>query len=298
LHVYALCACLIGLAATAGLAARVSLATEQRARVVDPTYLHRHIPDLQPKPADISTPSCQYTPIFGAGDDASTPSIMRGVVRFGKIIVFPGGRCTNVNYAAEEQVYVVLNGTGEVRYAGQSVHIKHKDFMYLPAGIDHSPATSSASALELFVMGFRIEPDTPPPPKLLIANLDEIKKQTVSGHPDSVVYQLMMGNTSSRRDRLAAAHLLTSLYYMEFQPGGTNFPHHHDSEEEIYVLIDGHGDMVAGGGMDGIEGRHAAKPGEAYFFRENCTVGFYNSADSPAHILAVRSLYRRSGPSD
>ena len=59
----------------------------------------------------------------------------------------------------------------------------------------------------------------------------------------------MMGDTRSTRDRIAAAHVLTSLYVMEFAPGGTNFPHHHETEEEIYVLLNGRGEMVAGGGM-------------------------------------------------
>jgi hypothetical protein len=57
--------------------------------------------------------------------------------------------------------------------------------------------------------------------------------------------------------------------------------------------MSGRGDMVAGGGMDGVEGRHPAKAGDAYFFRLNCTVGFYASKDSndKARILAVRSRF-------
>jgi mannose-6-phosphate isomerase-like protein (cupin superfamily) len=149
--------------------------------------------------------------------------------------------------------------------------------------------------MRLFVMGFKLPEKAAPPPKLLIANYDDVQKQTVGGHPDSVVYQLMMGDVTSKRDRLAAAHVLTSLYVMEFAPGGTNFPHHHDAEEEIYVLLDGQGDMVAGSGTNGLEARFPTVPGDAWFFRLNCTVGFYNSSQGPAHILAVRSLYPRRG---
>jgi hypothetical protein len=49
--------------------------------------------------------------------------------------------------------------------------------------------------------------------------------------------------------------------------------------------------MVAGGGIDGVEGRHPASAGDAYYFRANCTVGFYNQnkAGAKAHILAVRA---------
>ena len=55
-------------------------------------------------------------------------------------------------------------------------------------------------------------------------------------------------------------------------------------------MLDGSGDMVAGGGTDGVEGRQPARAGDAYFFRLNCTVGFYSSRESPkARILAIRS---------
>ena len=77
-------------------------------------------------------------------------------------------------------------------------------------------------------------------------------------------------------------------------PGGTNHPHHHPTEEEVYLLLEGSGEMVAGGGVDGVEGRRPATPGDAFFYRLNATVGFY-ADPSPnagkARILAVRSRY-------
>jgi hypothetical protein len=44
--------------------------------------------------------------------------------------------------------------------------------------------------------------------------------------------------------------------------------------------------------MDGVEGLHPAKAGDAYYFRQNCTVGFYNrnTPNAKAHILAVRAF--------
>ena len=248
-------------------------------RKVDPTFLHRFIPNVEFQAADVTTDVCRYKPLFGAGDDSP---LVRGVARFGEITV-SGGACKTVSYPAEEQVYVIMEGEGTVQYGDTVAPVKRNDFLYLPANVKHG----ISGRLRLFVMGFRIPPDTAPPPKLMIANLDEIQKQTVGGHPDSVVYQLMMGDTASKRDRIAAGHLLTSLYVMEFAPGGTNFPHHHDAEEEIYVLLDGTGQMVAG------DGQFPSRPGDAYFFRLNATVGFYNSRSTPAHILAVRSRYPR-----
>jgi mannose-6-phosphate isomerase-like protein (cupin superfamily) len=171
--------------------------------------------------------------------------------------------------------------------------VKKGDFLYLPAGVTHGISNPGAGPLKLIVAGFRVAAGTPPPPKLQIANIADVPAQTVEGHPDSVRYRLLMGDTSSKRDRIAAGHRLVSLYLMEFQTGGTNAPHHHDNEEEIYVLVEGAGDMVAGGGLDGIEGRHPARPGDAYFFRLNCTVGFYNGNRGVSRILAFRSTYPR-----
>jgi mannose-6-phosphate isomerase-like protein (cupin superfamily) len=96
---------------------------------------------------------------------------------------------------------------------------------------------------------------------------------------------------TGKRDAIDDAYVVTSLFWMDFAPGGTNFPHHHPSAEEIYLLLEGEGVMVAGGGTDGIEGRHPAKAGDAYYFRPNCTVGFYNQnkPGAKAYILAVRS---------
>jgi mannose-6-phosphate isomerase-like protein (cupin superfamily) len=262
-------------------------------RSVDPTFLHRYVPDLAAKPAEVSTNTCQYKPIFGAGD--SVTSIVKGVARYGEMLVAAQGACAEVTYPAEEQVYVILEGTGVLSYGPQRVPIRTNDFMYLPPGVRHGVSNPCDRPCRVLVMGFKIPAGTKAvaSPRLLLANLDDVKKQTVEGHPPSVLYQLMMGDRKSRRDKLAAGYTLTSLFIMEFAPGGTNFPHHHETEEEIYLVLEGHGEMVAGGGMDGIEGRHPAQAGDAYFFRLNCTVGFYNSREpgAKACILAVRSLF-------
>jgi len=260
-------------------------------RTVDPTFLHRYLPDVSEQRSDLTTATCHYKPVFGAGD-AQAP-VPRGVARFGEIDIDAGGTCEAVAYPAEEQAYVIIEGGGSLDYAGQKITVRKHDFYYLPPGVRH--AMASASGARIIVMGFKIPKGThgTPPSKPLVANFDDVKWQTVSGHPDSVLYQLLIGDTESKRDKIAAGHVVTSLFIMEFEPGGTNFPHHHDSAEEIYLVLDGSGDMVAGGGMDGVEGRHPARAGDAYFFRLNCTVGFYASKDPApkARILAVRSRY-------
>jgi mannose-6-phosphate isomerase-like protein (cupin superfamily) len=261
---------------------------------VDPTFLRRSVSGVGERTMDISSPTCHYKPLFGAGDNQA--SALKGIARFGEITVDPGGASKSVAYPREEQAYFVEEGAGELQFGDGKYPLRRNDFLYLPAGSGHGLTNGGSAPLRVIVMGFKLS--APPTGDSLskpqIANTDDVKKQTVGGHPPSTLYQLMIGDVHSTRDKIAAAHVLTSLFIMEITPGGTNLPHHHEREEEIYLLLEGTGDMVAGGGMDGIEGRHRAKAGDAYFIRLNATVGFYNS-DAPgaktARILAVRSLF-------
>lgn len=150
--------------------------------------------------------------------------------------------------------------------------------------------------MRVMVMGFKIPRATTvsPTPRLMLANAAGVPLVPVAGHGPTSLFKLLMGTTQSTRDKLSAANQMVSLFIMDFAPGGTNIPHHHDQEEEIYYILRGHGDMVAGGGADGNEGRYPAKEGDAYFIRLNTTVGFYSgSRDGAPHdlVLAVRSRY-------
>lgn len=263
-------------------------------RTVEPTFLRRQLGQLVEKTADLSTPSCHYYPIFGEGDPEAR--VARSLARFGQIVVDPGGRCAVVNYPRQEEVYVVLEGNGTLHYGDQQRPVGKDDYMYLPPSVPHGLSNDSQAPLRVLLFSYRI-PDwmhVQVPDRLHIANIQQVPLQVVGNHPPTVKYRLLMGTSDSKRDRIAAAHVLTSLFVMEFEPGGTNFPHHHEREEELYLLLSGEGQMVAGGGMDGIEGRHPARAGDAYFFRLNCTVGFYASPNPQApkaRILAARSLF-------
>ena len=80
-----------------------------------------------------------------------------------------------------------------------------------------------------------------------------------------------MGTTSSQRDKLAAAYL---------------------AEEEIYLLLRGSGDMVAGLDANRKEVRHPVTEGAVFFFKPGTQVGYYSNArEGQSHdlMLAVRS---------
>ena len=260
-------------------------------RQIDPTFLYRDTSTVKEKPSDITTATCHYKPLFGQGD--SDTSVVVGVARYGEIVIDPNGECAPVQYPDEDQVYVLLDGSGSVKYGNETVFLKKEDYLYIPSTIPHAVSNPSTKPLTVLMMGFHtrgFEP-TQLPPHPLHANIEDVPTNFVSGHPSSSLFRLLMGDVDSKRDRIAAGRVLTSLFLMEIAPGGTNFPHHHEREEEIYLVLSGHGVMAAGGGMDGVAGRHPSKAGDAYFFRLNCTVGYYSAPNVKSRILAVRSWY-------
>jgi mannose-6-phosphate isomerase-like protein (cupin superfamily) len=272
----------------AGLCAPLLGANERK---IDPTFLYRDTSKAGEKRADITTATCHYKPLFGQGDGDT--SVVVGVARYGEVIIDPHGACAPVQYPDEDQVYVVLEGSGSVKYENETVSLKTEDYLYIPSTIPHTPGNLSGKPLTMLIIGFRTRGFEPSqlPLHPLKANIEDVPTNIVSGHPSSARFRLLMGDVDSKRDRIAAGRVLTSLFLMEIAPDGTNFPHHHEREEEIYLVLSGHGVMVAGGGADGIAGRHPSKAGDAYFFRLNCTVGYYSAPNVKSRILAVRSWY-------
>ena len=270
-------------------------------RKVDATWLHRYLPGLGETKSDLSSATCHYKPIFGAGD--TDARILRSVSRFAEVSVDAQGQCQNVSYDREEEIDFVLQGTGTLHFGDQTHPLRANDFVYLAPGSKHWIANNSSEAMRVLIMSFKIPARTAlgaTSQPLKIINLNDVKEETVEGHPTSVLYKLLVGPRSGKRDAIDEAYVVTSLFWMNFAPGGTNFPHHHETAEEIYLVVEGEGEMVAGSGMDGVEGRYPAKAGDAYYFRPNCTVGFYNQnkPGAKAYILAVRSRIPTSGEED
>jgi mannose-6-phosphate isomerase-like protein (cupin superfamily) len=261
-------------------------------RTIDPTWLHRSLSDAKDAAIDLTAEGCRYKAMFGEGDAAA--KTLKSVARFGELEIAKHGECRAVHYEREEELYFVLSGKGILRYGEGTYALRSSDFTYLPPDVRHALRNDSDEPLRVVLMTFRIPEKIAvaaanPQPK--IGHLDDVKEEIVGGHPSSVLYKLLAGPRSGKRDAIDEAYVVTSLFVMDFAPGGTNFPHHHETAEEIYLILDGDGEIVAGSGTNGIEGRFPAHAGEAYYFRPNCTVGFYNQ-DKPgakAHILAVRS---------
>lgn len=267
----------------------MAAATEAQGQT--PLHLKRSADTLEAVEMAISTETAHYKPLFGAG--ASDAEVPLGVTRYGQLIVESEGRSQSVTREGEELVYYVLGGTGLLRYGDQEVPISRDDFFYVPPGTAHRFSNPREDTLEVMTMGFSV-PEGPAgaaSAELKIANASDVPFQVLGSHGGTVTYRLLMGTTESERDRLAAAERMTSLYVMDFKPGGTNKPHRHGQAEEIYFLLQGHGEMVAGA-PDGTSERYPAEAGDAFFFTPGSPVGFYsgNEEGEPhARILAVRS---------
>ncbi len=277
-------------------AAAIALLAALGALGADPTFLRRSIADISPAADDLTAGStgASYQAVFGAGDGQAKQ--LKGIARYGVLTVAPHGSSAVVSYPAEEQIYYVLAGHATLVYGDERASIRENDFMYLPVGLKHGIANSSDAPVRLLVMGFRIPAGTVPTPTahLMLANAGDVTPVTLASHGPTTTFKLLMGTTDSKRDKLAAASQMVSLFIMDFAPGGTNIPHHHEMEEEIYYILRGKGEMVAGGGADGNEGRYPAQAGDAFFIRLNATVGFYSGskAGEPHDlVLAVRSKY-------
>jgi len=258
----------------------------------EPISLRRSLADVREQSVDLSTATAHYKPLFGIGDPDA--GLVKGIERFGELTIAPAGASEIASYPDVEGIFFILAGSGTLHYEEKKVPVKENDFMYLPVGVEHGISNQSKEPLRLLVMGYRIpaEANVPSTPKLMKASADDVKQQVLSGHGPSTQFKLLLGTTESKRDKLAAARQINSLFLMDFAPGGTNIPHRHAKEEEIYYVLRGHGDMVAGTDPNGKEMRYPARQGDAFYFAPGTLIGFYSDTpkdEGHAQILAVRS---------
>jgi len=141
--------------------AAILLAVSINLFAADPIFLQRQVQNVQPKPDDLTAASAKaasYKPLFGIGDQDADQ--LKGVARYGELTVSPGGTSAIVSYPAEEQIYLVEEGSGTLVYGDEKAPIKANDFMYLPVGVKHGVANSSGAPVRVLVMGYKIPADT------------------------------------------------------------------------------------------------------------------------------------------
>src|SRR5215471_12564037 len=198
----------------------------------EPDFQRRHMSTVQPAASDLTAPGASYKPLF---ENLTT------VVRYGELTVAPGASTPVVGYPAEEQLYFVTDGNALILYDAARVQVRKSDFLYLAPGVKHGVANISESPVKIVIMGYRVPADRPVEKRsqIPLANADDVALQVLGQHGPTTQFKLLVGLTTSTRDKLAAAAVMNSLFLMDFAPGGTNIPHNHPAEEEIYLLLRG-----------------------------------------------------------
>lgn len=257
-------------------------------------YLSRYVPNLKYGDADLTkdTDTARYKPIFGEGD--KDEKHLNAISRMGELTVDPGGTSAIVTRKNEEHVLYVTSGKGTLIYGREEAPLRKNDFLYVPAGVRHGVSNNSKEPIRVLVMGYKLPKgiDYEPNMALEIANADEVELQVLGSHGPTTQYKLLMGDTTSTRDRLASASQMKSLFIMDFAPHGTNNPHRHATQEEVYFVLQGSGYMVAGLDHYGNVERHPSQVGDTFYWAAGTEVGFYSlnkEGDEHSIILAIRS---------
>jgi mannose-6-phosphate isomerase-like protein (cupin superfamily) len=257
-------------------------------------YLSRSLSSGHETNMELTNGSVRYMAMFGAGDDNS--GLIEGLNRYGNLTIDPSGKSKNAKFPEEEIVVYILDGTGIFDCYGDKMPVTENDFIYIPAGTKFGFSNPRERKLSLLIMGFKIIPgDTiQPSARMMTASAEEVPFQILGSHGPTTQFQLLMGTTKSTRDRMATACRVNSLFVMDFAANGTNIPHRHDDEEEIYFILRGTGEIVAGETPEAKEFRHPSQKGDAWFFSPKTLIGFYSGnkeGEEHARILAVRFRY-------
>jgi mannose-6-phosphate isomerase-like protein (cupin superfamily) len=257
-------------------------------------YLSRFVPNLKYSEVDLTSEgdSATYKAIFGEGDKDGHH--LNSISRIGELTVHPNGTSAVVSRPNEEYVLYVTEGEGMLIYGPEEAPLKKDDFLYIPAGVRHGISNSNRKPIKVLIMGCKLPEgiDYKPKQELEIANANDVELQVLGSHGPTTQYKLLMGDITSTRDRLASAAQMKSLFTMDFFPHGTNNPHRHPTQEEVYFVLQGQGYMVAGLDAYGNEQRHPSQAGDAFYWAAGTEVGFYSlnkEGEEHSIILAIRA---------
>jgi quercetin dioxygenase-like cupin family protein len=108
-----------------------------------------------------------------------------------------------------------------------------------------------------------------------LRNVDEVKKIQSKHHGETALYQVVF---TPERDKS-----LMTLFIMTVKPGGTNKLHTHESQEQIYMILEGGGTVQVG------EEKRKVRKGDAVYLPPKVNHGFFNDTDKKCVILCAGS---------
>ena len=114
-------------------------------RTVDPTWLHRFLPNVVEVKADLTSATCHNRTIFGAGN--SDDRILRSVSHFAEVTIDAHGSCQSVQYDRQEEIYFVTQGTGLLQLGDETRPLRANDFTYLAPGVKHGISNNAEPGL-------------------------------------------------------------------------------------------------------------------------------------------------------
>ena len=101
-------------------------------------------------------------------------------------------------------------------------------------------------------------------------------------HPGDEVKDAFLRLVFDRNDRPAGMANLASMWTITLKPGGSNGPHAHGDEEQIYVCLEGEVEFTFG-----KERVYTLHPGDAVYLPKLYSHGLVNTSDADALVLAV-----------
>ncbi|MEM2875968.1 MAG: cupin domain-containing protein [Candidatus Bathyarchaeia archaeon] len=114
--------------------------------------------------------------------------------------------------------------------------------------------------------------------KMYVVNVGEVEEKVIGSHGETTKYKLIFGRGSNYPDITKS---ITSVWTMAIEPGGTNQPHVHEDEEQVYLVKDGCGTIVVG------NERRKVEEGDAIYLPPKITHAFYNDGKRPCIIIAI-----------
>jgi uncharacterized cupin superfamily protein len=212
-----------------------------------------------------------------------------------RIEVEPGRRATPVHvHDAEEEIFFVLGGSGLSWQDGRTCTVGAGDCIVHPPGGAAHTLVAGRQGIDALAFGTRHEASTARLPRAGVAWLGDSwvdvggglhpwAREAAAGdlecpepgeRPASVVATDTVEAVPRQRgdtDRVvralgrAAGARLTGLNHVVVGPGGINCPPHvHAAEEEIFVVLEGGGDLelyACGAAQPGAPERHAVRTG-------------------------------------
>ena len=110
--------------------AACSAAVPAQERKIDPTWLHRNLPEAKEAGATFAIGTCHYKPMFGEGsDEAGFCGVYRASARSRSTLMATARASL---YDREEEIYFVVQGRGLLNYGDELRPMRQTDFTYSP----------------------------------------------------------------------------------------------------------------------------------------------------------------------